>query len=91
MFYWLMASLLIIWGQGPAAFILLFLCIDLSRLNDTWLTHLDSGGSTIFVRRELCVLSNSILLMLLGCEKSAVFLFTMGTRPQLFQKEWIFA
>lgn len=91
MLYWMIASLLIIWGQEPAAFILIILCIDHSRLNDTWLTHLNPGGRTTFFRREFCVLSNSILLMLLGCEKSAVFLFIMGTRPQTFQKEWIFA
>lgn len=89
MFYWMIASLLIMWGQGPAAFILNILCIDYSRLNDTWLTYLDAGGRTIFIRRELCVLSISILLMLLGCKTSAVVLFIMGTRPETFQKDWM--
>lgn len=90
MFYWIIASLLIIWGQGPAAFSLAILCIDHSRLSDIWLTCLTTGGRTIFIRREFCVLFNSILLTLWGCEKSAVFLFIIGTRPETFQKGWVF-
>lgn len=90
MFYWIIASLLIVCGQEPLAFSLVIFCIDHGRLNDIWLTYLDAAGRTVLIRREFCVLFNSILLTLWGCEKSAVFLFILGTRPNSFQRGRVF-
>lgn len=82
MFHWLMAALLITWGQQIAAFILVILCVDLDRLNDNWLAHMSPAGRSILIRRELCVLFISALLIPLRHEKSAVALFLLGTHPE---------
>lgn len=89
MVYWMVAALLIIRGYTIAAFVSILLCVDLNRLSDHWLTHLDPEGHCSLIQRELCVLFISIFLSFLGHEASAVVLFFLGTRQESFRLEWM--